>query len=371
MPRAARLLLLAALAAAVLGALPAGAGAASRTVWLCKPGLRHNPCETSLTTTVLSPSGERRAVRRIRPDQPRSIDCFYVYPTVSDQKRTYATRSKDPEIVATAYFEAARWSQRCRVFVPMYRQRTLATLTHRVGGNLLKSPPYVDVRNAWHEYLRRYNHGRGVVLIGHSQGTFLLRALMAREVDRRPAVRRRIVSALLFGGNVLVKKGSGRGGDFQHIRACRSARQLGCVIAFSTFNGPVPQDTFFGRTDRPGMQVLCTNPAALAGGSGRLTPILPTKPFPRGTSVALAIALLGNTFPVEPTPWISAPGAYTGRCSSADGANVLQVAPVGAAPRLNPSPTPQWGLHFIDANGGLGNLLAVVRTQATLYARRH
>ncbi len=77
---------------------------------------------------------------------------------------------------------------------------------------------YQDVRDAWRDYLRNYNHGRGVVLIGHSQGSFVLRELVAKEIDSKPKVRERLISALLLGGNVTVKKGKDVGGDFKHVR---------------------------------------------------------------------------------------------------------------------------------------------------------
>ena len=32
---------------------------------------------------------------------------------------------------------------------------------------------YRDIRAAWHDYLAHYNDGRGVVLLGHSQGSYL------------------------------------------------------------------------------------------------------------------------------------------------------------------------------------------------------
>jgi Protein of unknown function (DUF3089) len=41
---------------------------------------------------------------------------------------------------------------------------------------------------------------RRVALIGHSQGRFMLRELVKREIDRKPAVRRRLISGLLLGG---------------------------------------------------------------------------------------------------------------------------------------------------------------------------
>ena len=82
-----------------------------------------------------------------------------------------------------------------------------------------------------------------------------------------------------------MKHGRAAGGDFQNIRACRSRDQLHCVVAFSTFNAPVPSNAVFGRTTAPGLEVLCTNPAALGGGSAKLETIYPTKPFAPGTMI--------------------------------------------------------------------------------------
>ena len=132
----------------------------------------------------------------------------------------------------------------------MYRQITLAA----IGGTATVTPEmretaYQDVRHAWLDYLAHDNHGRGVVFIGHSQGTGVLRRLLREEVDP-PAERATSARlALLLGGGVTVAKGSDRGGDFQNIPACRSPKQVGCVVAFSTFDAPVPANSRFGRTE--------------------------------------------------------------------------------------------------------------------------
>ena len=42
---------------------------------------------------------------------------------------------------------------------------------------------YDSVLNAWNKYLTKFNDGRGIVFIGHSQGSFMLRELLANEVD--------------------------------------------------------------------------------------------------------------------------------------------------------------------------------------------
>jgi len=294
------------------------------------------------------------------------IDCFYVYPTVSDQKTPNADLTVDPQEVSIARFQAAMFSRVCAVYAPMYRQLTLAN----IGGAATPAQQalaYGDVLTAWQTYLRQYNHGRGVVLIGHSQGSFLLRHLVATQVDPSAAERRLLVSAILLGGNVTVRKGSGTGGDFHHVTACRSARRTGCVIAYSTYGSTPPADSLFGRTTAPGLQVLCTNPAALGGGSGTLDPILPSRAFAPGSTINAGIGLLHFRVPPVTTPWVSAPGAYTARCSTAGGADVLTIAPRGAAPLLHPSPVASWGLHLVDVNIALGNLVVIVGHQASSY----
>jgi hypothetical protein len=359
-----RCALLACLVLAAL-AVPASAATPPATVWLCRPGLANNPCTPGRQTTRFTPAGQRIGVVTTGRTPTPGIDCFYVYPTVSDQKTPIANRAIGPEERSIALWQAANYSRVCRVFAPMYRQTTLQGLTQR---GVVNGKAYADVRQAWRTYLRRYNRGRGVVIIGHSQGTFVLRRLIAREIDGK-AVSRRLVSAILLGGNVLVRGGSGVGGDFKHIRACRSVRQLGCVVAFSTFNQSVPANAIFGRTTESGMAVLCTNPAALRGGSGLLDPVYPTRPFAPGSAIAAAIALLGVPLPQASTPWIEAPGSYRAHCTSG-AAHVLEVTARDGAPVPKPSPDPTWGLHLADANIALGNLTELVSAQARSFVRR-
>jgi hypothetical protein len=373
----------AALAAAVCVLAAAGGAtpASAKATWVCKPGQANDVCSTSLTTTRISPTGEVLRVERVRRASRRKADCFYVYPTVSNQPTPQATLAIDPEIRSIALYQAARYSQYCRVFAPVYRQITIVGLGPTSGVTPeMRETAYQDVLNAWREYLRRYNEGRGVVFVSHSQGTFVLRRLLAEEVERKASQRRRVISALLLGGNVLVKQGSDRGGDFQRLRACRSRNQTGCVVAFSTFNAPVPENSRFGRANpaatRPGglpvgegTEVLCTNPASLGGGSGSIDPISPTEPFAPGTVIGALTTQIGFALPRVPTPWIEAPDSYRARCSSGGGADVLQISPLRGAPALNALPDATWGLHLADANIALGNLVDLVHRQIDRYTR--
>jgi hypothetical protein len=366
-------------AVAVLALLAISSAASAKVVWLCQPGHSPDPCNVSLSTTEFSPTRHKLAVVHPAKVKHPAIDCFYVYPTVSDQKTTLSNLHIDPEERSIALYQAARYSQYCNVYAPMYHQVTVPAL--QSGDE--ESPqqlatPVKDVESAFETYLKQDEHGRGFVLLGHSQGSLVLQQLIAKEIDPHPAVRRRLLSAILLGGNVLVKRGKTVGGSFRHIPACRSDTQLACVIAYSTFDQPPPADSIFGRITSglfaiskiTGDQVLCTNPAALAGGAAKIDPIFPTQPFAPGTLIGAGIALLKVTQPKAATEWVSEPNAYRAACSSADGANVLQITPLDGAQTPTPSPTPQWGLHLLDAQVELGNLLGVVRSEATAYAAR-
>ncbi len=358
----ATVLLAAALAATALAAVAAPA-AHARTAWLCKPGLRADPCRSALDTARFSPTGALLGTSTPRLRKP-PIDCFYVYPTVSGQQTPNATRALDPEIRSIARWQAARYASTCRVFAPVYRQVTLAGIGTATDRDWDRA--YGDVRAAWRDYLRHNNKGRGVVLIGHSQGTFHLTRLLAGEIEPRRKQRRRIVSALLLGGNVTVRRGSDTGGSFRHVRACRRSAQTGCVVAFSTYEGPLPADATFGRTLDPAQQVLCTNPAALAGGDAPFDAILPSAPFAPGTAIAQLLDLVGFPIPASDATWLRFPGAYSGRCVEENGVTALQVAPAPGAPALNAVP-PTWGLHLADGNLALGDLVRLVERQTAAY----
>jgi hypothetical protein len=348
-----------------LAATATATAAGAKTVWLCKPGMKPDPCTPGLSTTVYSSTLKRLRVTHPKPAAKPTFDCFYVYPTVSDQPTTLANRTIDPEQRSIARYQAARYSERCRVFAPMYRQLTLPAL----DSGYTPSPahlqiPVADVTAAFKLYLHKYNHGRPFVLIGHSQGAFVLELMIRKLIDGNRGLRARMLSAILLGGNVLVKDGSDVGGTFKHVPSCRTIHDLGCVIAFSSFDQPVPSNSLFGRTTVPGEHVLCVNPVALQGRSRVVEPILPSAPFAPGTLIAGGIQLLGITQPEPPTVWSSLSGSYSARCSSAGGAYALLVTPLRGAQVPKPSPDPTWGLHLLDANLELGNLISVVGVEA-------
>jgi hypothetical protein len=350
---------------ALLGVLAVPA-AHAKTTWLCRPDTAADPCHKSLTATRLTPQGQTQGTERAPAARAPKIDCFYVYPTVSEEAKPQADFAKTPSVKDVAYFQAARFRQVCRVFAPVYRQVTLQGLLQPdTVTQAMRDQGYADVRAAWRDYLAHDNHGRGVVLLSHSQGTFVLRELIAKEIEPKVSQRRLLVSGLLLGGNVTVAKGKDVGGDFKRVRACRRATQTGCVVAYSTFDETPPAGAIFGRSTEAGREVLCTNPAALGGGSAKLDGYIPTVSFPGILGVEANLET--GPLPKVPTPWLHVRGGYTAHCSGAGGAHVLRVTAVPGGRDLTPEPDATWGLHLSDAFIAQADLVDLVRRQAAAY----
>jgi hypothetical protein len=351
-----------ALVAALAGA-PAAADA--DVAWLCKPGIADNPCEIPQDTTVQR-QGESDDV--VTPEAgARDIDCFYVYPTVSNDATPNADKSRDPELESIAKYQSARFSLDCRVFAPIYRQGTLAALTASMAGGAGadRELAYSDVVEAWREYLAEENDGRGVVIIGHSQGTFMLRWLLGREIENNPAQQRLLVSALMLGGDVEVAKGKVLGGDFQQTPLCTREAQVGCVVAFSTFAEDPPADSRFGTTTTEGREVGCTDPRPLAGWRDPLQLLTPSEPFAPGIIEAGIIVTSGGTPPSADTTWITPPERFEGTCRTINGAKVLRLEPTPGSRTPNYFPDDTWGTHLVDVNVTLDPLIQLVSRQAS------
>src|SRR6185436_10040211 len=227
--------------------------------WLCRPG-RADACAVDLATTVVAANGKLKR-ESFRANARPAIDCFYVYPTVSLDKSPNSDMLAGDEERRVIRSQFARFAQECRPFAPLYRQVTLTSLRATIAGQPMavdRALAYNDVRDAWNHYLAHDNAGRGVVLLGHSQGSGLLTQLIRNDIDGKP-VQSRLVSALLLGTNLPVPRG-------------RSSKQVGCVVTYASFrsNVPPPATSRFGRVTGDGLKAGCANPAALAGGSGPL-----------------------------------------------------------------------------------------------------
>ena len=253
-----------------------------------------------------------------------------------------------------AFEQAARLSSVCRMFAPTYRSVTLAALFGLVEGDRANAwqLPYQDVVDAWKYYLANYNNGRGVILLGHSQGTGQLIRLMKDVIDPDPAQRDLLISAILLGGSVPVPESGVVGGEMQNIPLCTDVNQYGCILTYASFRStaPPPDNSYFGRAarmgqpDLPGQEAGCTNPAALGGGKGELTSAFRTAEWAFTD---------GSGLTQIKTPFVGFPGLLTGECVRGDGFHYLQVTVNGdpsdaRADDIHGDLSPEWGLHAVD-----------------------
>jgi Protein of unknown function (DUF3089) len=352
------------------GAVSQGSG---DTVWLCKPGLADDPCTTSLTTTV-DPATGPTSVFTGPQDTNSKFDCFYIYPSVSTQSTPNSNLDIEAGEIHVAELQAAWFSSVCRVYAPMYEQVTVSeiespTLTATSAPMQIA---YNSLLSGFEDYLQNYNDGRPIILIGDSEGGIMLTWLIRNVIEHDPALRARVVYAIVTGANVVVPNGRLEGGSFSDIPECTATGEPGCVIAYSSFPSEPPAASIFGipgqgisilsgQTATTGVHVVCVNPAAI-GGSAPLVPLFPTSVLIPGQADL-------------PTPYVEYPHLYGAQCESGGGATWLQVSKITGASDTRPVVTeslgPDWGYHGADVSLALGDLVRDTAAAEFAWAAGH
>lgn len=340
--------------------------------WLCRADMDDlGACDVDLTTTIVNANG-RLAIEEFRKAEAPPVDCFYVYPTVSLDETPNSDLHADAEEYSVIVSQFARFGSTCRTFAPMYRQFTLTALRGGGIGTADRQMGYRDVLAAWNHYLENYNDGRGVVLVGHSQGSGVLTSLIANEIDGKE-IQGQIISALLLGTTIQVPEGKTVGGTFKHMPTCTSAYQNECIVVYATFRDTVPpaSNGMFGRNSGDTV-AACVNPARLAKGSNEAHAYLSTGGRTGLDNWTTEKGILDTSF-------ASVPGLITTECASSGTHNYLELTVHGDSsdPRTDNiggdimtaegTADAGWGMHLIDANVGMGDLLTLVSKQSVHY----
>ncbi|HEX4446316.1 MAG TPA: DUF3089 domain-containing protein [Polyangiaceae bacterium] len=345
--------------------------------WVCRADTPGDPCRHDLDATELRPDGSHAAVA-FTPAVHPGADCFYVYPTVDlgDVPANHTDFSDTTMIRETTRAQVARFSSVCRLFVPLYRQMTIgAYLAPAEEHQRLFDVAFQDVLAAFHYYQAHFDDGRGIVLLGHSQGAQMVEKLVQTVFDDDPAMRARLLVAMPIGGDVNVATGSDRGGTFHNVPLCTSADQPGCVIAYATYSPEGLKHPWPG-TPPAGRRTACVNPGGLV----------------RAGSVASTERshLAGSAFPTRshfranmpgswaPTPFLLLRDFYSAWCvDRPNGFSYLAVTPDPARGDTRASPIDldgaQWrqqlagvqlGLHLLDYQFTQDDLIELVRRRA-------
>jgi hypothetical protein len=349
---------------------------AQKANWLCWPGKADDACAVNIDATIVKADGST-TVETFKSNPNAPIDCFYIYPTVSLDPFTYSDLVPGPEEFNVVKSQLARFGSQCRIYAPMYRQFSLGALRARMSGgaavpsrgNALDGT--ADVDDAWAYYLANENKGRGVVIIGHSQGSGQITRLISAKIDGKPD-QAKLVSAIIMGSAVQVPKGKDVGGSFKSIPVCKSADQTGCIISFSSYRDTVPPSATAGfGIGRGDNEAVCTNPAAMGGGKATNPKVYWStgeKDWVRGKKIT--------------TPFVMTPGLTTMECVTEGNHHYLKVHfnadpadaridDPGSDVMAQGKPDPSWGLHLNDANLGMGDLVDIVGKQGAAWKKTH
>lgn len=374
MMRIALVTALALIAAAPAPAQPAAPRAPNYTndsTWLCLPG-RADICSTPLATTALSANGYgSNGKSEVAKDPP--LDCFYVYPTVSNDQAMNSDLNPGREEKIATEAQFARFASVCRTYAPIYRQMTVAAVAaYAAGGDISQAAAiaYRDVLAAWRNYLATRNQGRPFVLIGHSQGSLMLQQLIAREIENKPAIAGRMKLAIIPGFDVLVPQGRLVGGTFKKTPLCSREGETGCVMTWTSFrekNVP-PRNALFGVADKAGMTVGCVNPA---------------RPGSRDWVKLDSYWYAHSSYPVPggpiqwssegapPTPYLRTEGLVSGKCINDGQRGYLWIHTnskagekwtdhIGGEVGMLGMFLPGWGMHLADVAEAQGDLIRQV-----------
>ena len=345
------------------------------THWTCRPDMT-DTCDDDTSVTMINADGTTE-IATFTPDPDAPVDCFYAYPTSSDDltmnSDLIAGREKE-----VAYQQAARLSSVCRMFAPTYRSVTLAGLFNPPAGVDRESAwmiPFDDIKDAWTHYLANDNQGRGVILLAHSQGSGHLVRLLKEVIDPSDAQRSILISAIMLGSAVAVPEGEDIGAAMQNIPLCRSNEQTGCIITYASFRdtAPPPTNAYFGKpggmgaASPEGEMAGCTNPAALSGGTGVLKSAFVTADW-AFTDPALAASIT--------TPFMGFPDLLEAECVYANGFSYLEVHtnadPTDArADSFKGDLSPEWGTHAVDWEIASLSILDVVKEEIATWKKTH
>lgn len=363
--------------AGLLVAPPPPAAAAPAVQWLCRPGSL-DPCDLKNDRTDLLTGKTHPAT--VTPDSAKKADCFYVYPTVTDQPSLLADKKPVPSVQSIARFQASSFNDLCRVYAPVYRQMTLwglspAMMASWVGNRDIPNTSYGDVKRAWQKYLRDDNKGRPVIFIGHSQGTMMLRKLIREEIDSKPELRRKMVGAFLMGGNVMTARGKTTGGDFRNTPICTRRAQTGCVVAYSTELVGLP--SLFGNSSLdalstpmnlptgPAFQVACTDPDRLSGDYSPAAATVPSRPYAASMiAFLMKVSTFPGDLPTSKSTWTTGPGRWKVNCVNPSGFHRLHGTPV-VPQHFNELPL--FDSHLVDLNLGIEKLHSIAAQQLAAY----
>lgn len=323
---------------------------ADSALWACTGDRDDDLCDADFTMARRDTDGTESVTYYERADDP-PIDCFFIYPTLDFdifQGANHEDFTKVSLPDRTIQAQVGPFQSVCRMFAPYYRQGTFgAYLTQPLDYSAwLFLKAFADVAAAWEYYLRHWNQGRPVVILGHSQGaqhaSYLLHSYFDGNVEvtdipgsqTTAELRKRLVLGLPIGSAIYVEQGRRTGGSFSDLPLCEDDSSPGCVISFRSFSEGftfandrgdelmqrmADEGLLYEKYDERRHEIGCVNPATIPLGAARALDWDGNLVAPGETRILDGTYLVGvmtllYTGPRPALERLHLPGRYTATC---------------------------------------------------------
>lgn len=293
----------------------------STDLWFARPGM------AGTSPAAWLPEGAK-------PAEPVDAAVFFVHPTSYLKKAQWNGPLDDPDArrigAVMVRANASVFGGASEVWAPRYRQATFgAFVTDAPEARQAHDLAYRDVARAFDAFLAAQPADRPIVLAGHSQGSFILKRLLAEKIAGKPLAKR-IAAAYIVGWLVDTKRDLPAMG----LPACASAEQSGCVVSYLSFTDNADTammrdayERFAGKAAANAQaSYLCSNP--LTGGIG---------------GSALASRNPGGVVPDAKFEQARLTPALVGDACAPDG-----TLRIGAGPDMGPFVLPGGNYHVYD-----------------------
>ena len=284
---------------------PVATGYSRADMWFARPGMAAGDDPTlwmphRFDTATHDPAeGDPPPAPRIAAEATRGdAAIFFIHPTSYLARGHWNAPLDDAEANwrATLFIRgmASTLAGAGEIWAPRYHQAAMgAFLTRDVDtANRALNAAYVDVDQAFTQFLTEIGPDRPIILAGHSQGALHLSRLMKERIAGRP-IASRIVAAYVVGWPISVAHDLPAMG----LPACQNADSSNCVLSWQSFGEPADPEMItevydatlgFDGQSRRGSRMLCVNPisGALDGAapaSANLGTVKATSDFADGT----------------------------------------------------------------------------------------
>jgi len=207
------------------------------------------------------------------------VDVFFVHPTgyMGFSWNADLDSWSPPHLVARfianiiPFVHASPFNSIGKIYAPHYRE--MSGLGFRTEREHLRDEAlnvaFRDVLSSFEFFLDRWNKGRGIILVGHSQGSIHLARLLREKFANGSALQEKLVAAYLLGASI-------RNQDIPDLNVCAAPEQTRCFLGFNVFHD-VPEANVLhfmllpeNATLRDLEDYVCVNPLSWKVSSGEV-----------------------------------------------------------------------------------------------------